>query len=67
VFCFSAEQAGDEQMFQLTMQQRYAHSERYVRQLAERHGFETVKMLPHAIREDQREPIAGLYFYLFKA
>jgi predicted TPR repeat methyltransferase len=67
VFCFSAEQAGDEQMFQLTTQQRYAHSERYVRQLAERHGFETVKMLRHAIREDQREPITGLYFYLFKA
>jgi predicted TPR repeat methyltransferase len=67
VFCFSAEQAGDEQTFQLTMQQRYAHSERYVRQLAERHGFETVKMLRHAIREDQRAPIAGLYFYLFKA
>jgi predicted TPR repeat methyltransferase len=67
VFCFSAEQAGDEQLFQLTTQQRYAHSERYVRQLAERHGFETVKMLRHAIREDQRKPIAGLYFYLLKA
>ena len=67
VFCFSVEQAGDEQMFQLTTQQCYAHSERYVRQLAERHGFEIVKMLRHAIREDQREPIVGLYFYLFKA
>ena len=66
VFCFSVEYAGDEQTFQLTMQQRYAHSERYVRQLAERHAFETVKMLRHAIREDQREPIAGLYFYLVK-
>jgi len=64
VFCFSVEQAGDEQTFQLTTHQRYAHSERYVRQLAERHGFETVKMLRHAIREDQREPTAGLYFYL---
>ena len=67
VFCFSAEQTGDEQTFQLTTQQRYAHSERYVRQLAERHRFETAKMLRHAIREDQREPIAGLYFYLLKA
>ena len=67
VFCFSVEYAGDEQTFQLTTQQRYAHSERYVRQLAERHAFETVKMLRHAIREDQREPIAGLYFYLVKA
>jgi predicted TPR repeat methyltransferase len=66
VFCFSVEQTGDEQTFQLTTQQRYAHSERYVRQLAERHAFETVKMLRHAIREDQREPIAGLYFYLVK-
>jgi predicted TPR repeat methyltransferase len=67
VFCFSVEQAGDEQTFQLTTRQRYAHSERYVRQLAERHGFETVNMLRHPIREDQREPIAGLYVYLFKA
>lgn len=67
VFCFSVEQAGDEQTFQLTTQQRYAQSERYVRQLAARHAFETVKMLRHAIREDQREPIAGLYFYLIKA
>jgi len=67
VFCFSAEQAVDEQTFQLNTHQRYVHSERYVRQLAERHGFETVKILHHAIREDQREPIPGLYFYLCKA
>lgn len=67
VFCFSVEQAGDEQTFRLNVHQRYAHSERYVRQLAARHGFESVGMLHHAIREDQREPIAGLYFYLSKA
>src|SRR3954452_919470 len=67
VFCFSIEQAGDEHMFQLTTHQRYAHSERYVRQFAERHGFETVKMLRHAIRKDQAKPVAGLYFYLLKA
>jgi predicted TPR repeat methyltransferase len=66
VFCFSVEQPGEEQMFQLNMHQRYAHSERYVRKLAERHGFATVKMLRHAIREDQRAAIAGLYFYLLK-
>ncbi len=67
VFCFSVEHAPDEQLFQLTAQQRYAHSERYVRQLAERHGFEVVRILRHAIREDQRKPIAGLYCYLVKA
>lgn len=67
VFCFSVERADDDQSFALNVHQRYAHSEHYVRQLAQRHGFETLKMLRHAIREDQREPIAGSYFYLAKA
>src|SRR5689334_585876 len=67
VFCFSVEEADDQQTFQLNMHQRYAHSERYVRRLAERHGFEIVKTLRHAIREDQSETIAGLYFYLFNS
>jgi predicted TPR repeat methyltransferase len=66
VFCFSVEQAGDEQTVLLNTHQRYAHSERYVRELAARHGFDVLRMLRHAIREDQREAIPGLYFYLLK-
>lgn len=67
VFCFSVEESGDEHGFVLNAHQRYAHSERYVRELAGRHGFEVVKVLCHPIREDQREPIPGMYFYLLKS
>lgn len=67
VFCFSVEQADETQTVQLNTHQRYAHSERYVRQLAARHGYQVVRMLRHAIREDRREPISGLYFYLVES
>lgn len=61
IFCFSVELASEEQDFVLRPSQRYAHSERYLRRLALRHGFEVRSMLHHPIREDQRQPIAGLY------
>jgi len=43
---------------------RYGQSERYVRELAQRHGFAISALLQHPIREDQQQPIAGLYAYL---
>jgi predicted TPR repeat methyltransferase len=64
VFCFSVELASDDQDFVLRPSQRYAHSERYVRALALRHGFEIRSLLHHPIREDQRQPIPGLYVCL---
>jgi predicted TPR repeat methyltransferase len=64
VFCFSVELASDEQDFVLRPSQRYAHSERYLRALALRHGFEIRSMLRHPIREDQRQPIPGLFVCL---
>jgi predicted TPR repeat methyltransferase len=64
VFCFSVELAPDEQDFVLRPSQRYAHSERYLRVLALRHGFEIRSALRHPIREDQRQPIPGLYLCL---
>ena len=64
VFCFSVELAPDEQDFVLRPSQRYAHSQRYVRALALRHGFEIRSVLRHPIREDQRQPIPGLYLCL---
>jgi predicted TPR repeat methyltransferase len=64
VFCFSVELASDDQDFVLRSSQRYAHSERYLRALALRHGFEIRSMLRHPIREDQRRPIPGLYVCL---
>jgi predicted TPR repeat methyltransferase len=64
VFCFSVELAPDAQDFVLRPSQRYAHSERYLRALALRHGFEIRSVLRHPIREDQRQPIPGLYLCL---
>jgi predicted TPR repeat methyltransferase len=64
IFCFSVELAPDEQDFVLRPSQRYAHSERYLRELALRHAFEVRSVLRHPIREDQRQPIAGLYVWL---
>jgi len=67
VFCFSVEEAGDDRTVVLNTHQRYAHSERYIRALAARHGFGIVRVLRHAIREDQREAIPGMYCYLVKS
>jgi predicted TPR repeat methyltransferase len=64
VFCFSVELAPDEQDFVLRPSQRYAHSERYLRVLALRHAFQIRSMLHHPVREDQRQPIPGLYVCL---
>jgi predicted TPR repeat methyltransferase len=64
IFCFSVELASDEQDFVLRSSQRYAHSERYLRTLALRHGFEVRSVMHHPIREDQRQPIAGMYLCL---
>jgi predicted TPR repeat methyltransferase len=64
IFCFSVELAPDADDFVLGPSQRYAHSERYLRRLALRHGFEVHSMQHHPIREDQRRPIPGLYVCL---
>jgi len=65
IFCFSAEvarpDAGD---FELLPSLRYAHSEAYIRRVAERHGFDVAAVLQGAIREDQRQAITGMYVYL---
>ena len=62
--CFTAEAAADETDFVLTPGLRYAHSQRYLRKLAARHGFTVEKIVNQPIREDQRHPIPGLYVYL---
>jgi predicted TPR repeat methyltransferase len=64
VFCFSVEPAGDELDFALLQSRRYAHSERHLRELARQHGFETLRMERHAIRQEQGTPIQGLFAYL---
>ena len=65
-FCFSVEIADDDRDFELLPSSRYAHSPRYIRELAGRYGFDLTNTLAHPIREDQRQPILGLFVYLTK-
>lgn len=60
LLAFSVEAAGDEEGYWLQPSFRYAHSERYLRGLAEAHGFDIVSLRPPALREEQQQPIAGL-------
>ncbi len=66
VFAFSAEAQGATEAAGFTLQPslRYAHHETYLRRLAERHGFEPLRMARETVREDQRQPIEGLLVHL---
>jgi len=66
LFCFSVERAGDEVDFELRTSLRYAHSRRYLCALAAQAGFDVARLQAQPIREDQRQPIAGLYACLRK-
>ena len=50
--------------FHAAAELRYTHSERYLRELASRHGFDIVRTLHAPIREDQLQTVDGIYFYL---
>lgn len=67
VFCFSVEAAPDEQNVVLRESMRYAHSRRYIERLAAQSGFIVSRVSENPIREDQRMPIPGLYFWLRRA
>lgn len=67
MFCFSVELADDGVDYRLTPGQRYAHSQRYLRALAEQAGFSVTRMLEHPIRQERGRAIAGLFVYLTKA
>lgn len=62
-FAFSVEACEGEGL-RLLPSLRYAHSERYIRELAERHGLEIKRSYLGPIREEQRQPITGQYFHL---
>jgi predicted TPR repeat methyltransferase len=64
IFCFSAEMPDNNDDFGLKSSSRYGQSEAYLRGLAERHGFDVVRLLRQPLREDQQKPINGLYVYL---
>ncbi|MGE4242274.1 tetratricopeptide repeat protein [Ramlibacter sp.] len=64
MFCFSLEESEGGEALQLRQSRRYAHSENYVRELAARTGFEVRALERAPVREEQRVPIPGLYFWL---
>jgi predicted TPR repeat methyltransferase len=67
LFAFSIELSpeGDEgPPFALRPSLRYVHSARYIRELAARHGFTVVRSVQETMREDRREAVHGIYFYL---
>ena len=69
VFCFSVEEpavSNGHQDFALQSSLRYAHSERYIRDLAAHHGLTVEHCLRAPIRDDRGAPVAGRYFWLLK-
>lgn len=61
---FTVEDAAPGQTVQLLPSLRYAHSPAYLRELAERHGYDLVSSHEEAIRFDQQRPVHGRYVYL---
>lgn len=69
LFAFSVEaltpgEAGHDAAFVLRPSLRYAHGAAYVRALAQAHGLGVRACDAAPIREDQRRPVAGLYWVL---
>ena len=64
-FCFTVEEAQGTEL-ELRASLRYAHSEAGIRRLAREHGFAVSALEQRAVREDQREPIAGLFVWMEK-
>lgn len=62
LFAFSVEDGGDEGDFVLRESLRYAHSERYIRQLCERFGLDILEILKTTIRNDGGKPVSGILF-----
>jgi predicted TPR repeat methyltransferase len=63
-FVFTVEAPQNDEDLQLLPSLRYAHSERYVRRLAEVTGFRVDDISRAPIRYDQAQPVEGLYVYL---
>lgn len=61
---FTVERAGTARDVQLLPSLRYAHSEAYIRRIAEEAGFTGVRVFEAPIRHEQTAPIMGLYVYL---
>jgi predicted TPR repeat methyltransferase len=63
LFAFSLERSEDEDLV-LRPSRRYAHSLRYIGNLATAHGFETVKVEPSVIRQEGGQDLDGFLVVL---
>jgi predicted TPR repeat methyltransferase len=62
-FCFSVEESGGAEL-ELRASLRYAHSEAYVRRLADACGFRVRQLERHPVRTEREGPIPGLFCWL---
>ena len=60
LFAFSVEKLDAAEGFALQPSRRYAHSEPYVRAVLAASGFAVLSLEERVIRQDRREPVAGL-------
>lgn len=60
LFAFSVERLDGDGDFVLQPSRRYAHSERYVREVLAANGFSILSLESTVIRQDRREPVHGL-------
>jgi predicted TPR repeat methyltransferase len=67
LFAFSVEDGGDEGDFVLRESLRYAHSERYIRQLCKRFGLDILDIHKTTIRNDGGKPVSGILFLTKKS
>lgn len=65
-FCFTLEESQDGPDLALRSSLRYAHSEGYVRRLARDNGLRLDAIERSPVREEQRQPIPGLFMWLSK-
>jgi predicted TPR repeat methyltransferase len=63
-FAFTVELSPEGQDFSLLPSLRYAHSESYIRRLAQTHGFKVRDLFTAPLRHDQSQPVMGLYVFL---
>lgn len=63
-FAFTVELSLEKHDIHLLPSLRYAHSESYIRHLANSHGFTVQNIFTAPLRYDQLQPVQGLYVYL---
>jgi predicted TPR repeat methyltransferase len=66
-FAFSTEHLDGEENYLLRTSGRYAHSPRYIRDLAARHGLAVMNLETQVIRMEADQPITGDIFILIHA